>query len=364
MKYVTLGKSGLKVSTLGFGCMRIPNENNVVNRDLATPLLRKAVDLGVNFFDSAYGYMNGDSEEALGEAIEDIREKVIISTKNPHHNATKDEWRAALELQLKRLRTDYIDIYNHHFLSLAQYDKTIDPEKDGLLTEMLKAKEEGLVRHIGFSSHDTPENIVKLAQTGYFETLICQYNLLDRCNEQTMATVKELGLGVIVMGPVGGGRLGLPSEKISELTDGKVTSTPEAALRFVWGNPNVDVALSGMSTMEQLEDNIRIESQTKAFEKPQVENLISLVEDRKKKMGFYCTGCGYCLPCPKGVKIPGNLDLLMWHDVFGIKEVAKDRYKPLEGKAADCVNCGVCVEKCPQKIDIPKRMKQVDETLS
>ena len=358
MEYTTLGKTDLRVSILGFGCMRLPMAEGRVDRELSTPMLRRAYDLGVNFFDTAIGYCGRDSQRALGEAVEPFREEVLISTKNHLHDAEPAEWREALEDSLRFLRTDYLDIYNFHGIGWALFQEKLDPDKGGLLKEMLRAHEEGLVRHVGFSFHDKPEALVKIAATGYFESVILQYNLLDQANAEAMHEVAEMGLGIIVMGPVGGGRLGIPSDKIIELTGGKVKSTVEAALRFVWAHPAVNIALSGMGDMNMLEQNAQLAEETQAFTPEEIEGINALVKERLEKSGLYCTNCGYCLEtCPAGVQIPQNLELLNMARIYGLTEPARGRYKRLRKQAILCVACGKCIEKCPQGIDIPARLR-------
>ncbi|MBN1685076.1 MAG: aldo/keto reductase [Spirochaetales bacterium] len=349
----------MKVSVLGLGCMRLPEQDGKVVRELSTPMLQRAVELGINYFDTAIDYCHGDSQAAVGEALEGLRDKVLLSTKNHHHRAEKSEWRRCLEESLKLLRTDYIDIYSHHGISWEIFVKYLDPENDGLTKEMMRAKEEGLVRHIAFSFHDTPENLIKLIDTGHYESVTLQFNLLDQRNKDAILHAREAGMGVVVMGPLGGGRLGLPNEKISHLIGEEVGSTVEAALRFVLGTPGVNVALSGMQDIRMLEENVRTVEANEPFSAKTIAGLNELVAERKKKSGLYCTGCGYCMPeCPVGIAIPENLDLLNLSAIYGLHDTAMTRYRTLKGTAAECVSCGKCVVKCPQNIDIPKQLQR------
>lgn len=358
MQYATLGRTGLKVSRLGFGCMRLPmRSSNEVDRDKAIPMLRRAVDLGINYFDTAVMYCGGDSQRALGEAMEGIRDKVVLSTKNHHYNKNDVAgWWKNLEDSLEFLRTDYIDIYNVHGLNYEGYESSFAGD-DGLYKELLKAQEQGLIRHICHSFHGSCESLKKMIDTGLFESLTCQYNLLDRHLEEAIAYAGEHNEGVVIMGPVGGGRLGFPSDKAGELIK-DVKSTPELALRFVLSNPNVTVALSGMSTMEMLEENVETVSGMTELTAEDHERIDAAIQERKEFLGLYCTGCGYCMPCPEGVDIPANFEILNLERIFGLTEHAKSRYSSLAGKAALCRLCGKCVEPCPQDLDIPARLSE------
>ncbi len=358
MEYATLGKTGLKVSRLGFGCMRLPMKSrDEVDREKAIPMLRRAVDLGVNYFDSAVMYCGGDSQRAVGEALEDIRDQVVISTKNHHYDKDdKDQWWQHLEDSLERLRTGHIDIYNFHGMNYERFEASVAGD-DGLYQEMLKAKEQGMIHHVCHSFHGSAESLKKCVDTGLFESVTCQYNLLDRHLEEAIAYAAENGMGVVIMGPVGGGRLGYPSERAAELV-GDVESTPELALRFVLSNPNVTVALSGMQNVQMLEENVETVSKAGKLTQEDHERIEAAVQERKELAGLYCTGCNYCMPCPAGVDIPQNFEILNLERVFGLTEHARQKYASLAGKAALCRLCGQCVEECPQDLDIPARLSE------
>ncbi len=363
MDYVQLGRSGLRASRLGFGCLRLPLRSPTqVDRDEAIPLLRRAVALGINYFDTAVGYCGGDSQRALGEAMQGIRDKVILSTKNPHYDK-KDVagWRRNLEDSLERLRTDRIDVYNFHGLNYETFVKAVAGD-DGLYKQMLAAREEGLIHHICHSFHGTAESLKQCIDTGLFESVTLQYNLLDQRLAEGIAYAHENGMGVVVMGPVGGGRLGFPSQKALQLVGG-VTSTPDLALRFVLSNEGVSLALSGMATLEQLEQNVQTVSETGRLTPEDHQRIEGAIEERKKLAGLYCTGCNYCMPCPDGVDIPANFEILNSQRVFGLDEYAKSRYAALGGKAALCRLCRKCVALCPQELDIPARLGEAATAL-
>ena len=356
MEYATLGKTGLRVSRLGFGCMRLPMKSDrEVDRDKAIPLLRRAVKLGVNYFDSAVMYGAGDSQRVIGEALEDVRDKVILSTKNHLYDKTdKAAWWKNLEDSLELMRTDYIDVYHFHDMNYETFERGVAGD-DGLYQEMLKAKDQGLIRHIAHSFHGSLESLKKCIDTGLFESITVQYNLLDQSMEEGIAYAAEHHMGIVIMGPVGGGRLGFPSDKAAALV-GQVKSTPELALRFVLSNPNVTLALSGMSTMQMLEENVATAAASGALSEQDHREIEAAVQERKELTGLYCTGCNYCMPCPEGVDIPANFTILNLERVFGLTEHARSQYARLTGKAALCRLCGQCLEKCPQNLDIPTRL--------
>jgi len=363
MKYSVLGKTGLKVSRLGFGAMRLPMDGQKVDRRLAVPILQKAVELGINYFDTAVMYCDGDSQKVLGETFQAVRKQIIFSTKNPFYQKNQPrEWWRNLNESLEFLKTDYIDIYNFHGINWSAFEKEVSGD-DGLYAQMLKAKAQGLIRHICFSFHDTPENLIKLVDTELFDSVTLQDNLLDRSNEQAIFHAAKKGMGVVVMGPVGGGRLGLKSEAIAEISGGLSSSTPELALKFVLGHPGVTVALSGMSTMEQLLDNVRIVEMTTFLTPEQIKKVEKVVEERKLKQGIYCPACGYCQPCPAGVDIPGNFNAYNLEKIYGLTEHAKDVYRTLFRSAVFCNACGSCLKKCPQKINIPEKLKETVKIL-
>lgn len=359
MNYRTLGKTGIEVSALGFGCMRLPMDGDKVDDSKAIPMLRKAVEMGVTYFDSAVGYCSRDSQRAVGDALHDLRDKVVLSTKNPVKKMEDaDEWWGNLEESLTKLRTDYIDIYNVHGLSWAAFESGFAP-KGGLLECLLKAREQGMIRHLCFSTHDAPEGIIKLADLDIFESVTLQYNLLNRVNEPAIRHLKKKGIGVVVMGPVGGGRLGYQTV---EGEAGGATSA-QLAFKFVLSDPDVDIALSGMSDMSMLEENVPVASQDLTLSSDESAEVERATEAQAALLDYYCTACGYCMPCPSGVAIPDNFTLAQVDQAYGLTEVAKKNYAALKGKARYCLECGACLEECPQNLQISDHMKRVVERL-
>lgn len=368
MQYREFGRTGIKISALGFGAMRLPSENrdgkNVFKTEESIKIIRRAIELGVNYIDTAPYYCGGESEIIVGKALKGLRNRVYLSTKNPIEDNSGEHWRERLERSLRKLDTGYIDFYHMWGISWDTYVNSINV-KDGPLQAALKAREEGLIRHISFSFHDAPDNLIKLIDTGNFETLLCQYNLLDRSNEKGIAHAGRKGLGVVIMGPVGGGRLGAPSEAIRGLLPGKVSSSPEIALRFVLANPDVTCALSGMSSIEMVEENVRVASNETPLTADELEGIKASVEENKRMADLYCTGCNYCMPCPTGINIPLNFQLMNYHRIYKITDYARDQYRQIGSvdwmkgkKAEECIECGICEEKCPQKLEIRKQLKE------
>lgn len=366
MIYRPLGKTGYSVSQLGFGAMRLPmvgeGESARVDRDLAIPMIHRAFEGGVNYIDTAVGYCNQDSQRAVGEALKGRRDKIILSTKNPEY---EDEgvWWQNLENSLARLQVDYIDIYNHHGIRWARYLEHVEPKLSKL---MLKAKEQGLIKHICCSFHDTNENLINVINTGYIDVVTVQYNMLDRKLEEGIALAHERGVGVVVMGPVAGGRLGTSSPVLQELVPG-ISRVPELALRFVLSNPAVSVALSGMSTMQHVEENLAVTSDEISLrdeERAAIEEHLGRLHEMAN---LYCTGCGYCVPCPQDVNIPQIFAKYNEGRLYGLWDSARQSYADLvaRGQGADaCIECGECEDKCPQNIPIRQQLQEAHAALS
>ncbi|HCE43052.1 MAG TPA: aldo/keto reductase [Lentisphaeria bacterium] len=371
MIYRKLGRTGLSASILGFGAMRLPmkgeGDAQKVDRELAIPMIHRAFNSGVNYIDTAVGYCNSDSQRTVGEALKGWREKIILSTKNPCYELDEKAWWKNLEDSLERLQVQHIDIYNHHGINWKSWTEKVEPFLSKL---MMKAKDQKLIRHICFSFHDSNENLKKLIETGYPDVITLQYNLLDRSNEEGIALAHEKGMGVVVMGPVGGGRLGVSSEVLEKLIPG-TNRVPALALRFVLSNPHVCIALSGMSTMEQVQENLEIASDNKPFTDEELDIISEHLQKLKKMAELYCTGCNYCMPCPKDVAIPKIFERYNRGRVYGLWDNAKKAYSDLgkvqwdKGSKADaCVNCGLCEDKCPQKIPIRKMLAEAHKRLS
>ena len=365
MQYTTLGRTGIRVSRLGLGCMRLPvRDDGKVDRPEAAALIRRALEGGITILDSHPNYHAGESEEVIGEALDGVpRDAYVLQTKTPIYKAPTedDNFETRLDMSLRRLRTDHIDVYLYHSAALEH----VKANGEAALEVMRRAREDGRIRHLGLSTHDTPDNVRTLVDSGVFESILMQYNLLDRKYAPCFEHARAKGMGTSVMGPIGGGRLVHPSD-LTTLVPGS-SSAAEACLRFVWSDPNVDVAFSGMSTLEQLEENLAIAARAKPLEPDELDALEAEVEKRKALADLYCTGCNYCMPCPNGVNIPNCFLYMNWLAVYGLEGPARRAYAGLVEKEADasrCVACGECEDKCPQRIHIAEQLERTHQALA
>ncbi len=374
MQYRKLGSTGIEISTLGFGCMRFPyiEGTQSINEEKTIPMLRRAYELGVNYFDTAFYYCDGNSEVTLGKAVKPFRDKIYLSTKIPVDKVqSASDYRSFLEQSLKKLDTDYIDCYHFWNINKEKFEEKL--LKYDLLTEALKAKEEGLIKHISFSFHGNPDDLPYIIEKApMLETLLVQYNILDRSNEKGIEYVASTGRGVIAMGPVGGGRLAAPTELANKIGSVSAKATYELALRFVLGNPNISCALSGMRSVEEVENNVKVMSSDIPFTEEENARIRESLEDLKKFSDLYCTSCRYCVPCVKNIDIPHIFYLYTLYNVYGLKDYAKAAYKKYcdklteeqkDGLVSSCINCGACEKKCPQKLAIREKLKLADSVL-
>ena len=383
MQYVDFGKTGAKVSRLGMGCMRLPaydkDGKTVFDEEKGIALIHRAIELGVNYFDTAPYYCDSQSEIILGKALKGgRREKIYLSTKNPIENDSGDDYQKRLESSLSKLDTSHIDFYHFWGISLETFLNSV-MKKDGPLDRAKKLKEQGLIRNISFSFHDGSagakegDNLMEILKRGegILESVLCQYNLMDRNKEPGIALAHQMGLGTVIMGPVGGGRLGAPSKTIMDLLPGKCASSAELALRFVLANNSVNIALSGVSTIEQLEENAKVADNTAALSREELGQIETMMKENERLAGLYCTGCKYCMPCPAGLNIPEIFKIMNYHRVYQITNFARNAYAEI-GKfpwtkfenAAACTECGECEKKCPQSLHIREQLKETHNTLA
>ena len=379
MNYRTLGKTKIEVSALGFGCMRLPTlkiGEAAIDRKKAIPLIRKGIDAGITYVDTAYPYHEHESEIVVGQALKDgYREKVTLVTKCPVYSddfTNPEHFDTYLDEQLKKLDVDHLDVYLFHALNEERFKEKVI--KLNLIEKAKAAKEAGKIKHIGFSFHDKPEVLKEIIDTGAFEVMLVQYNIVDQVNQEMIEYAAKKGLGVAIMGPVGGGRLaGDPPESMRHwLSEGRENFV-DLALKFVWSNPSVSVALSGMGSEEMLVDNLALVSR-KGYNRltdDDKEHIQHLASTFKGLTDVICTGCGYCMPCPNDVNIQDIFMILIRYQIYGQKEAAGSWYSwfgekdwPPGKNATACVECGECLEKCPQKIAIIDQLKKAHQILS
>ncbi|MHA1308394.1 MAG: aldo/keto reductase [Candidatus Heimdallarchaeota archaeon] len=376
MQYKTLGKTGLKASILGFGILRLPEKEikrPTVDTEESIRIIRHAIDNGVSFVDTAYNYIGAKSEKILGKALQDgYRDKVIISTKSPLWDVkSKELFHSIFEEQLQKLGVDYIDIYLFHNVSKKRYNEIV--KKYGLIDEMKKLKEAAKIKHFGFSSHDKPKFVKSLIDLDEFEVILLQYNFLDRENAEVYSYAKEKGLGTLVMGPIGGGRLAMePTEEMKQWLTKNRNDFADVALKFVWSNPDIDVVLSGMGSQHMVDENITLASSEERFLTAEESKRVDTIAAKFKEIyDLDCTQCGYCDDCPSNVMIKFILKQLMVSKDPLRMHGARAKYrgiglsKKTPGNNAEaCTECGECLEKCPQNIEIIERLKEAHGILT
>jgi hypothetical protein len=367
------GNSGLELTILGFGAMRLPGfrtRRYEEHMEGAVRLMRRGIELGINYIDTAQYYDKGYSEIAVGKAIQGVRDRVSISTKIvPLLIPSANDFQRLFDESCERLGTERVDIFYFHGLALEQFEGQVAEMK--LLREVERLKSAGRIGHLGFSSHDTPENISQMLDSGAFDGMLVQYNLIDESNAEVIRKAHKNGMGVVLMGPVGGGRLVGAGPDFTRLIPAQLGDAPTLALKFVWSNPGVVCALSGMESMEILEKNVRLAKGFTPLSAAEYEKIDELKDKLEGLQEIYCSGCGYCMPCEQGVNIPGIFNLLICHEIFGAKQYATDLYRMigilphLPGRnASECIECGECEEKCPQKVPIVEQLKKAHEILS
>ena len=329
MQYTTLGKTGLKVSRLGFGGIPIQKVDAATTR----ALIEKMVAHGMNFIDSARGYTV--SEAFLGEALEGYRDKFILATKSMA--VTKEAMASDIETSLKNFRTDYIDLYQIHNPSAENFEKIIAP--GGALEALLEAKEAGKIGHIGFTTHTTPL-FEKALACDWVETIMFPYNLVETQGEDLMRQCTEKNIGFIVMKPLAGGAI----------------DDPELALRYICANPDVSVVIPGMYDVKEIEQNLSAVENTTPF----TEAELTKMDEIRNALGTnFCRRCNYCQPCSAGIGISALFILEGYYDRYGLQDWAQGRYDATPIKASACIDCGACEPRCPYNLPIREMLKRV-----
>ena len=368
MKYRKIKKTGDEISILGFGCMRFPQKDGQIDEVKSTKQLRYAIDNGLNYVDTAKIYHGGKSEPFLGRALQDgYREKVKLATKlSPWLVKEKEGMQKHFDEQLKDLQTDYVDYYLVHALNRSSWDKM---KSFGVLEFLDKLLAEGKIRYAGFSFHGNIEVFKEIIDSYDWKFCQIQFNFLDEKYQAGLEGYHyaiERDISVIAMEPLRGGKLAVePPGKVKELykDTGSEWTSVEWALRWVWNFPGIVTLLSGMTEDEHIEENIRIASSAEIniFSEDQLKTVKKVADTYKNLLQIGCTGCMYCLPCPYKVSIPGcfeNFNSKFLYD----DDKYYDSYKSFigdRGKASNCVECGVCVPKCPHGINIPEELKRV-----
>jgi len=380
MLYRKFGKTGEKVSVLGFGCMRLPifgSDPSHIDEDKAIRMIRQAIDAGVNYVDTAYPYHGtgfdhgGSSELLVAKALKDgYRERVHLATKLPSwlikSRADMDKY---LNEQLERLQTKSIDFYLVHSLN-----KDVWPvlKETGIGDFLDQAIKDGRIKYAGFSFHDQSELFKEIVD--YYDWSFCQiqYNYLDQnyqAGKEGLEYAAKKGLGITIMEPLRGGNLiNLPEAAKAILAKADKQRTPaEWGLRWVWNHPEVSVVLSGMTTMEQVVENLKIadEAQANSLTAKELELIAGVKKLFQERIKVNCTACSYCMPCPQGINIPNCFATYNDYYVFDASTAAKQRYRGVVSKmaapASKCVECGRCESHCPQGIAIREQLKHVKE---
>jgi predicted aldo/keto reductase-like oxidoreductase len=370
MNYRQFGKIDFKVSALGFGAMRLPVKAGVIDENQTTQMLYYAVDNGVNYIDTAWPYHKEMSEPFLGKALQgEYRDRVKLATKQPCWLIQKQEdCDTYLNEQLKRLRTDHIDFYLLHGLFSSRWAQVL---KLDILSWAEKALKDGRIRYLGFSFHGTYTTFKEIIDHYDWDFCQIQYNYM---NEEFQAGTRGLkdaaqkGMAIVVMEPLLGGILANPQGKVKEIWGSAKKDPVELALRWLWNKPQISTVLSGMSTLEQVKQNIRLASSAQANSlKAEELELIKRVNLAYNELNpIPCTKCEYCLPCPNGVNIPRNFDLFNQAKIYNNLFLGKSHYNwhtQESERAGACTQCAVCEEKCPQGIKISELMPVVHETL-
>jgi predicted aldo/keto reductase-like oxidoreductase len=369
MLYRRMNRTDKKLSILGFGCMRLPQTADChIDEPKATKMVRYAIDRGVNYLDTAYVYHNGESEPFLGRALSGgYREKVYLATKLPVWEVhSRNDMDRILDEQLLRLNTDHIDYYLLHGLGRTSWINMMNLNVGEFLDQAIA---EGKIHHAGFSFHDEVRVFKEIVDEYTWTFTQIQYNYMD---EEYQAGTEGLdyaagkGLGIVIMEPLRGGVLARETAETKKIwaSGGQSRAAAEWGLRWLWNHPEITVVLSGMSTMQQLRDNVSsaCDGRPSSLTPEEMAVYEEIKIFYRSRMKIPCTKCRYCMPCMAGVEIPECFsafnDASVYHDTAGAK-FSYDAFTGFGGDASRCQDCGVCESLCPQQLPIRKHLQEV-----
>lgn len=375
MQYRRIEKNGDEISALGFGAMRMPTKNGRIDKDRAKEQIYHAIDNGVNIIDTAFPYHGGSSESFLGEILKDgYREKVKLCTKMPSWSIKKyEDMEKYLEIQLKKLQTDCIDYYLIHNLTMVSFGKL---KELGIIEFLEDARAKGKIKNIGFSFHSDLDSFKEIINSYKWDVCLVQYNYMDEKNQAGTEGVKyahSKGIAVFVMEPLKGGILVNVPERAQEIwNQSKVKRSPaDWALRWVLNHPEVTCVFSGMNHEDQIKENLKVADEVlpSSLTEDDLKRYDWVKEVYKDLMKIDCTGCGYCMPCPRGVDIPRCFDIYNQKYMFNKNQsfhylaTIGGFISGQEAYAGLCTNCGKCGMACPQKLEIPELLTEVSNEL-
>ncbi len=328
MDYVTLGKTGLKISRMGFGGIPIQR----IDAQGTKELIHKMADAGVNYIDTARGYTV--SEEYLGYALEGVRDKFVLATKSMAR--TKDAMAADIEKSLGNLRTEYIDLYQVHNPSMEQLEQVMG--EGGALEALKEAQAAGKIGHIGLTAHSAAV-FERALELDWVETIMFPYNIVESQGEELIARCKEKNIGFIAMKPLAGGAI----------------ENASLAIRYICANDNVTVVIPGMAEEKELEQNLKACLDASPLSEEEQEEIAGI---REQLGSNFCRRCNYCAPCTAGINIPSVFLFAGYLERYDLGEWARDRYDSLAVKASACVECGECETRCPYHLPIREMLKK------
>jgi len=328
MEYRILGKTGLEISRLGFGGIPIQK----IDAEGTKALIADLAEAGVNYIDTARGYTV--SEEYLGYALEGVRDRFVLATKGMAR--TKESMAKDIDISLKNLRTDYIDLYQVHNPGAADLEKVM--AEGGAIEALIEAKAAGKIGHIGITLHSA-ELFKKALDLDWVETIMFPYNIVETQGEELIAECERKNIGFICMKPLAGGAI----------------EDADIALRFIVSNPAVTVVIPGMAEKKEIAQNVAAASDTSPLTEDELEKIVKI----KKDLGTnFCRRCNYCAPCTVGINIPGVFLFEGYYSRYDLKDWAMSRYSSLLKTASDCIECGVCETRCPYNLPIREMLKK------